>query len=166
MDAELFDESGRVRLFKLIGPTGSMQIAITYADRSSGKREYQVDQINTGEGWTKKCPDMPNILQTYIGESYSGSRVKWLETIYQSINVSAHNQIEDQPVWINIDIPIKGCTLHTNLHCNYVENKKESLYKGIETLRRDGGWLMFENPKEAYRFCHDQYPNYKLVDHC
>jgi hypothetical protein len=68
----------------LRGPKGSIQLAVTFTDRSNGKREYQVSRINTGTGWTRECPDMPGILQRHIGETYTGTRGKWLETIYHS----------------------------------------------------------------------------------
>lgn len=43
-------------------------------------------------------------------------------------------------VWMNIDKPIKKCTIHQDSSCTYVKNKKETQYKGIEELKRDGGW--------------------------
>ncbi len=69
-------------------------------------------------------------------------------------------------IWINIDIPEKSCTVHSDPNCIYVVQKKESPFKGIETLRRDGGWLRFENMEDVTRFCLDQYLQFKRIDHC
>jgi hypothetical protein len=69
-------------------------------------------------------------------------------------------------VWVNIDIPLKSCTIHAELHCIFVEKKKDTPYKGIELLKRDGGWISFVDSEEANRYCQDQYPGYKLIVHC
>ena len=50
-------------------------------------------------------------------------------------------------VWVNIDIPTKKFTIHTN--CQYTDRKKETLYKGIENLKRDGGWLEVRGKERA-----------------
>jgi hypothetical protein len=68
-------------------------------------------------------------------------------------------------IWVNIDLPLKTCTIHTN-NCLYINNMKGSLYKGINLLKRDGGWISFENIEEANQFCLDQYVTFKLVNHC
>lgn len=65
-----------------------MQIGITYTDRTKKgvffKREFQVDKINTGNGWDKKCPDTRGILFSTIGETFAGKRdrIRWLEADY------------------------------------------------------------------------------------
>ena len=52
-------------------------------------------------------------------------------------------------VWVNIDKPTKKITIHTNENCTYVVDKKETPYKGIEELKRDGGWISFNGEDEA-----------------
>lgn len=42
-------------------------------------------------------------------------------------------------VWVNIDKPTQKCSIHTNPNCSYVINKKNTLYKGVGQLKRDGG---------------------------
>lgn len=69
-------------------------------------------------------------------------------------------------VWVNVDLPTKSCTIHNNLDCVYVKNKKDTPYKGIDLLKRDGGWISFENSEEANWFFQDQYARYKLIVHC
>jgi hypothetical protein len=49
--------------------------------------------------------------------------------------------------WVNIDFPFRSYRLHREdcRHCN----PTETTWKGIEELKRDGGWLKFSNKKEA-----------------
>lgn len=67
--------------------------------------------------------------------------------------------------WLNIDLPTKTVTLH-RLNCTNVISRKESIYKGINILRRDGGWLYFESKDDADLFCVNQYAGYKKIPHC
>ncbi len=39
-------------------------------------------------------------------------------------------------VWVDIDKPLKHCTLHTCTHCTYIVYKKETPYKGINKLKK------------------------------
>lgn len=95
--------------------------------------------------------DFVRLLSSINGTSIENTEIRWSSDIL---------------VWINIDIPLKTCTVHSEPYCIYVEQKKESPFKGIETLRRDGGWLKFENMEDVTRFCINQYPQYKRIDHC
>ncbi|MEK4236202.1 hypothetical protein [Paenibacillus sp. FSL H7-0714] len=85
---EQYDVKGRIRWFTIRGLKGSIQLSVTYTEDPNGEREYQVDKINTGAGWTKKCPKMPDILMRHIGENYigtlNGTRLKWLKWVYHS----------------------------------------------------------------------------------
>jgi len=92
MNINFFEQKGRVRKFTISGPKGLIQIGITYTNRSDGVREYQVEKINTGTGWTEKCPDMEAILLKHIGEKYTGYRKDWLKTTYDSIENSSPSQ--------------------------------------------------------------------------
>lgn len=80
--------SGRTKCFTVTGPKGTIQIGVTYTDRKKNgvffKREFQVDEINTGSGWTDECPDTRAILLNTIGETFKGKRdrIKWLEAVY------------------------------------------------------------------------------------
>jgi hypothetical protein len=69
-------------------------------------------------------------------------------------------------VWVNVDRPTRRCTLHTNLDCVYVARKQETLYKGLEKMRRDGGWFSFPTLKDAERFCKTRFSDYSIIRHC
>ncbi|WP_102027757.1 hypothetical protein [Salirhabdus sp. Marseille-P4669] len=67
-------------------------------------------------------------------------------------------------VWVNIDIPTRKFTIHTE--CTYTKNMKETEYKGIERLKRDGGWVSFKS-KDAAIKCHNQkFEDYSVTSHC
>ncbi|RLI77103.1 hypothetical protein DRP05_11185 [Archaeoglobales archaeon] len=69
-------------------------------------------------------------------------------------------------VWVNIDKPTKKCTIHTNPDCVYVIRKQETLHKGLEKLRCDGGWLFFSTLEDAESFCKARFSNYSVIRHC
>ncbi|AFQ45347.1 MULTISPECIES: hypothetical protein [Desulfosporosinus] len=69
-------------------------------------------------------------------------------------------------VWMNVDKPTKKCTLHMNSSCNYLQEKRETEYKGIGNLKCDGGWLSFTDPKLAKLYHQINLPEYELIDHC
>ena len=45
-------------------------------------------------------------------------------------------------VWVNIDIPTKRCTIHSET-CIHVQNRRETKYKSVNKLKRDGGLAFF-----------------------
>ena len=53
--------------------------------------------------------------------------------------------------WMNVDKPTKTCVLHIE-GCLYEKQKKETKWKGVGSLKRDGGWLRFNSPQEAGKF--------------
>jgi len=59
-------------------------------------------------------------------------------------------------VWVNVDIPWKTCTIHTE-PCRYVSyyvhGEGKPQFKGIEELKRDGGWFSFHSTKGAVDSC-------------
>lgn len=57
-------------------------------------------------------------------------------------------------IWVNIDKPTKKITIHTDPNCIYIP-KGETPYKGIERLKRDGGWLSFSTLSEAQDYCNN-----------
>ncbi len=57
------------------------------------------------------------------------------------------------PYWINVDYPWNRCTLHRR-GCRYEQAKRETPYKGIEHLKRDGGWLSFSSTRDADDYFH------------
>lgn len=67
-------------------------------------------------------------------------------------------------VWMNIDKPIKKCTIHSN--CSFLDKKSETNYKGILELKRDGGWLKFNSIHEAKVYHQDNCDTYHLIEHC
>jgi hypothetical protein len=79
---------------------------------------------------------------------------------------SNNDKEETQMVWVNTDIPLKSCTVHGHSHCTYVEHKRNTHFKGIELIKRDGGCMSLKTSVEANRFCQDQYTGYKLIVNC
>jgi hypothetical protein len=67
--------------------------------------------------------------------------------------------------WVNVDKPTKKCTIH-NEDCTYVVGKKETDFKGIEILKRDGGWFSFSSNSDAENYCRSKFNNYSIVKHC
>lgn len=74
--------------------------------------------------------------------------------------------MSNQKIWMNIDHPLKTCTIHGDPLCPYVQKMAETKYKGIEELKRDGGWLSFKNIREAKEFHLTKYDRYKWKEHC
>lgn len=69
-------------------------------------------------------------------------------------------------VWLNIDKPTKKCTIHGSPNCIYVTGKAETPNKGIDELKRDGGWLRFHNEYKAADYQQLHFPDYNLHKHC
>jgi len=56
-------------------------------------------------------------------------------------------------IWVNVDRPTRKLTIHTNPKCEYVLNKRETNCKGIEEMKRDGGWVSFDSLEKAKYYC-------------
>lgn len=69
-------------------------------------------------------------------------------------------------VWINIDIPIKQITYHYKDNCEYVEKKKETDHTGVGEIKRDGGWLQFEDLSEVIEYYKENYSDFAIFQHC
>lgn len=71
-------------------------------------------------------------------------------------------------VWANIDKPLKKFTMHRDLNCIYIEKKKETPYKGINRLKRDGGWIGFSDEESALLFYKKKFKNKDYINkkHC
>ena len=69
-----------------------------------------------------------------------------------------------EQIWINIDIPTKKITVHHK--CTYTEKMKETSFKGIGTLKRDGGWLKVDSLKAAEQLFEEKYSHFSFVNHC
>jgi hypothetical protein len=65
--------------------------------------------------------------------------------------------------WLNIDTPTKSF-LHIE-GCRFEVNKKTTPLKGIEELKKDGGWLSFSSISEAKKYFEQKYPNKPLFIH-
>jgi hypothetical protein len=120
-----------------------------------GRKVYSADMKDVFERMIKNG-HFVQLLSNLYGTNLENTEIRWKGT----------NHSNDNPAWLNIDIPSKVCTVHSILQCTYVGQKKETPFKGIDLLRRDGGWLRFDNLEEANRFCRDQYSVYKLFVHC
>lgn len=65
-------------------------------------------------------------------------------------------------IWLNVDKPLRKCTIHQE-GCSYLPTN-ETAYKGIGTIKRDGGWFNFENYCDAERFQREQFADFILVN--
>lgn len=52
-------------------------------------------------------------------------------------------------IWVNVDKPTKRYVIHTSASCQYVTGMAETRYKGINELKRDGGWVAFDSRSNA-----------------
>ena len=68
--------------------------------------------------------------------------------------------------WMNVDIPLKSCTYHGDDSCRFVFDKGETEFKGIGSLKRDGGWLKFDKYYSASQFHKEHFSHFKLINHC
>ena len=68
--------------------------------------------------------------------------------------------------WLNVDIPIKQCTYHSDEGCKYVFEKEETTNQGVGEIKRDGGWVHFESLMEANRYHDQKYPEFAFFQHC
>lgn len=69
-------------------------------------------------------------------------------------------------VWVNIDKPTKRYVVHSTSSCQYVNRKAETSYKGINELKRDGGWVAFDSKGNALSRHGRQFGDYELIEHC
>jgi hypothetical protein len=65
--------------------------------------------------------------------------------------------------WLNVDISLKTCTYHGDDSCSFVFEKRGTEFKGLGTLRRDGGWLQFDRYYSASRFHKEHLNDFKLI---
>ncbi len=63
--------------------------------------------------------------------------------------------------WLNVDIVTKTATLHA-LGCTHEIDKRDTEYKGIGRLKRDGGWLGFTTRDDADRHARANLQGYKV----
>ena len=68
--------------------------------------------------------------------------------------------------WMNVDKPLKSCTYHSDEGCTYILKKGETSLKGVDELKRDGGWIEFSSYLEARKFYSEHFPSFKLINHC
>lgn len=129
--------NGRIRWFTIRGSKGSIQLSVTYTEDPNGKREYQVYKINTGAGWTTKCPKMPDILMRHIGENYigtvNGTRLKWLKWVYHS-NDSKQTSAPPVPALNKPIDPLQGTTF----------SPKVEIGDRVDIVAAFGGSIRFE----------------------
>jgi hypothetical protein len=69
-------------------------------------------------------------------------------------------------VWANIDVTTKTFTVHGDRDCGSVSHIAETPYKGVDSLKRDGGWLSFGSRNAAMEEQRREFKNYKLIIHC
>lgn len=55
----------------------------------------------------------------------------------------------DVTVWVNVDHIQKHYVIHLEGGCYWVNNKRPSKYKLINSLGKHGGWIQFKNRLEA-----------------
>lgn len=61
-------------------------------------------------------------------------------------------------VWLNIDIPTKTNTIHFKI------KPPKAKFKGIEEIKRDGGWFEFDGEEEAIKYAKSNYPDFNLIN--
>ena len=69
-------------------------------------------------------------------------------------------------VWTNFDIATKSLTIHQNAGCKHVFERSETPLKGLDELKRDGGWIQFEKYLQAHEFCTENFMDSRLVQCC
>lgn len=73
--------------------------------------------------------------------------------------------------WVNIDKPTKKCVIHRE-ECpwvDWVKNEARPEFKGIEELKRDGGWFSFDSMGKAENYYETEWEprGYVLtIDYC
>ena len=74
---------------------------------------------------------------------------------------------DKEKVWVNLNRILKRCTIHIDPDCIYVINKRETQYKGIGKLKRNGGWIDFPDIESAQLFCKEfESKGYTKKIHC
>lgn len=69
-------------------------------------------------------------------------------------------------IWANIDIPTKSFTIHHDAGCRHVFERGETPLKGLDELKRDGGWIQFETFLQAHDFWSENFGGFRLVQCC
>ena len=59
--------------------------------------------------------------------------------------------------WLNVDIKTNMWKLHEE-SCRFCVSR-ESISKGLDKMKQDGGWFKFSSVKEAYLFYEKNDPN-------
>jgi len=69
--------------------------------------------------------------------------------------------------WLNIDKPTKKCVLHIE-GCTYEVEKEATPLKGIEEIKKHGGWLSFSSRQEALAYFKHKWASvgYELSERC
>ena len=52
---------------------------------------------------------------------------------------------------MNIDKPTRRCVVHYEI-CKYARGKRETPFKGVKRMKRDGGWMPFPSIQEARNY--------------
>lgn len=114
--------------------------------------------------WSTEKWDIRGDLKAPFGMPHESIRRKIYEIDgnYESKDKKNVNDI----IWINVDKPTKKCTIHTNLGCQYLAKKSDTPYKGVEKLKRDGGWLSFSTLTDGENYCKTKHQNYSVSWHC
>jgi len=69
-------------------------------------------------------------------------------------------------VWTNFDIATKSLTIHRNAGCKHVFERSETPLKGLDELKRDGGFIGFAKYLEAREFYSEHFGGFRLVQYC
>ncbi|GGG18720.1 hypothetical protein GCM10010916_39380 [Paenibacillus abyssi] len=69
-------------------------------------------------------------------------------------------------ICMNIDRPNQKCTVHESSSCKYAAKRSETLFKGINELKRDGGWLDFRDLASAKAYHKQNFEHYEWCKHC
>jgi len=66
--------------------------------------------------------------------------------------------------WLNVDKPTGAWKLHKK-SCRFCK-PNETYLKGVNHMKKDGGWFEFESYQSAYKFCETDRKHFEYWQPC
>ena len=82
-------------------------------------------------------------------------------TVTSFLQETCGDDVYPMLIILNVDKPDAKITSH-DLNCKWVKKAKATSLKGVGSLKRDGGWMIFTEVADAREFCEDRFPRYKV----
>lgn len=79
------------------------------------------------------------------------------------IDLEVRIMADSTTYWLNVDNPTKIARLHRK-GCRHELAKRETSFKGINQLKKDGGWLHFERRAQAGADVRTHHKGFQLRD--